>query len=123
MNRRGIVVAMALLAGGCATGHWIKPGADAQAFNADSEVCTLDSWQATPEPSMYGPPCNADGSYMNCSTRASDGPARVRPLTANEVSLLAERDKARRGTYSHCLQARGWHWEERNRAAAYPQWR
>jgi len=102
---------IALGLGACASGHWVKPQADLQAFSADGERCTLEAWQATPQPELYGPPCNADGSYMNCSTRASEGAARTRPRTQSEVMAQVERDNARRGTYGRCMSHLGWHWE------------
>jgi hypothetical protein len=106
--KTSLLLAAVVTLAGCATVHWVKPGADLQDFSADSEGCKLESWTATPEPEQQGPPCNADGSYMNCSPRASEGPARAYPRTWAEMEALAERDKARRGTYGHCMQQRGW---------------
>jgi hypothetical protein len=108
----GLAAAIHFAVAGCATGHWVKAGGDPQGFTVDSELCTLDSWRATPEPQLQGPPCNSDGSYINCSPRVSEGPARAYPRTQAEMLLLAERDKARRGTYSQCLRERGWRWQQ-----------
>ena len=38
-----LVILSGVLAGGCATKHWTKPGATAQDFARDSEACGLEA--------------------------------------------------------------------------------
>jgi hypothetical protein len=104
------IVACVVAAGlaGCATGHWVSGAADPRAFGAASERCDADAWSAFPEPALYGEPCNADGSYMNCSVRSSE--VRALPRTQADLIAQADRAKARRGSYWQCMEKLGWRW-------------
>jgi hypothetical protein len=108
MRKRIVAIVLGAGLAGCATGHWVSERADAPRFEVANERCDADSWSAFPEPALYGEPCNADGSYMNCSVRSAE----VRALPRTEADLIAQADraKARRGSYWQCMEKLGWRW-------------
>jgi hypothetical protein len=91
---------------GCATGHWVSDGADPRTLATATDVCQADALAAVPEPSVYGEPCNADGTYMNCSVRSAE--VRTMPRTEADLAAQAQRARARLATYRQCMQKLGW---------------
>jgi hypothetical protein len=108
MRTRIVAIVLGAVLAGCASGHWVSEGAAPGGFSAVSERCETDSWSAFPEPALYGEPCNADGSYMNCSVRSAE--VRALPRTQADLAAQAERAKARRGSYRQCMEKLGWRW-------------
>jgi len=64
-----LVIALALLAAGCTSTHWSKPGGTLEAFNRDSYACANEARQAWFEfrrgPLAFGPSGDEKGINKN----------------------------------------------------------